>query len=362
MARTKMCTSKDEGILSGLLAKNPVWNEIGGGNTAELADSIETGEWIGLMTGAEDDTDAGWDKYIADTFGPFADFVEGRYIKPDEGEPDFRVAQIKFKPLFNRLPTSAKAGLLADLGNVLKDGYLVENKDEGINAVLRSDPKYDPAFMIDCGSPENAKALYDSFMKAAFKENGHDYNIQEIGGELIQCWPIGRYFTACVDPCDKAIEWCQNFLKNLGGTAPALTGNDSGLEGKTSEADLSAKLRNRAKVRELDNLFNQYHGFKEWGPSFSDLYNNGKFGAHMAVPGDGDVDKNKVVARANNRFADFDDYADWTVELFPEGGPDGEDMWFPCLAFKPSIMDLSLEDAKIVFGELAHEIDKAMGY
>ena len=122
---------KNESTLSSLLAKNPVWNEIGGGDTADLADSIEKGEWIGLMTGAEDDTDAGWDKYIADTFGPtsdFADFVDGRYIKPDEREPDFRVAQIKFKPLFNRLSTNTKAGLLTDLGAALSRGYFAESK------------------------------------------------------------------------------------------------------------------------------------------------------------------------------------------------------------------------------------------
>ena len=130
---------KNESILSGLLAKNPVWNEISGGDTAELADNIEKGEWIGLMTGAEDDTDAGWDKYIADTFGPFIDFVDARYIKPDENDPDFRVAQIKFKPLFNRLSTNAKTGLLADLGDKIADGYFAaaEKRTEALSPKMQ---------------------------------------------------------------------------------------------------------------------------------------------------------------------------------------------------------------------------------
>lgn len=130
---------KNENILSGLLAKNPVWNEIAGGDTAELADNIEKGEWIGLMTGAEDDTDAGWDKYIDSAFGPFVDFVEARYIKPDENEPDFRVAQIKFKPLFNRLSTNAKTGLLADLGDKIADGYfaVAEKRPEALSPKMQ---------------------------------------------------------------------------------------------------------------------------------------------------------------------------------------------------------------------------------
>lgn len=321
-----MKTPKNESILSGLLAKNPVWNEISGGDTAELANSIETGEWIGLMTGAEDDSDAGWDKYIADTFGPFADFIEGRYIKPDESEPDFRVAQIKFKPLFNRLSTNAKTGLLADLGDVLKDGYFAESKSKSEGRPKATDGRVHQ-FVFDFVITGN-DTLSDVEDRIRNEIDLIDGIAKVSNGDSETSWPEAEYFG----------------------------------EGKTSEAGLSAKMQARAKVRQFDNLFDKYHGFQMWGPGFLDLYRDGKFGQPCAVPGDAAMTKEKAQELANKRFGDFDDYVEYTVELIPEGGPKGEDMWFPCVTFKPSIMDLSLEDAKFVFSELAEAIDKAMGY
>lgn len=322
-----MKTPKNESILSGLLAKNPVWNEISGGDNDSLANSIESGEWIGLMTGPDEDGDAAWDKYIADTFGPFADFVEGRYIKPDENEPDFRVAQIKFKPLFNRLSTNAKTGLLADLGDVLKDGYFVESKKrEGANRPMAADGRVHQ-FVFDFVITEDI-SLADA-----------EKRIREALGNVDE------------------IE-----LVSEGNSETSWSDTEYYGEGKKSEAGLSAKMQARAKVRQFTDLFNKYHGFQMWGPGFLDLYNGGKFGEPAAVPGDAAMTKEKAQELANKRFGDFDDYVEYTVELIPEGGPKGEDMWFPCVTFKPSIMDLSLEDAKFVFSELAEAIDKAMGY
>lgn len=52
-----------------------------------------------------------------------------------------------------------------------------------------------------------------------------------IGRNVIMFYDVGPFFTACVDPCEKAIEWCSDFLKNAGGE-PAITRNDAGLESK----------------------------------------------------------------------------------------------------------------------------------
>lgn len=110
-------------------------------------------------------------------------------------------------------------------------------KNESIGAVTRnSGDRYTESFMIDCGTPENAIALADAISEEAY---GHpmgsakdDAGRHFLGGEIIQFWPVGRFFTASVDPCEKAIVWCQDFLKNLGGSAPGITGNRAGLESK----------------------------------------------------------------------------------------------------------------------------------
>lgn len=105
--------------------------------------------------------------------------------------------------------------------------------NESLGAVTRNSDRYKESFMLDCGTPENAIALADAITEEAYRHPAgskmDDAGKHFLGGELIQCWPVGRFFTASVDPCDKAIEWCQNFLKNLGGSAPGLTGNDAGL-------------------------------------------------------------------------------------------------------------------------------------
>lgn len=114
------------------------------------------------------------------------------------------------------------------------------SQNESIGAVTRNPGnRYKESFMIDCGTPENALALADAIYDEAY---GHpaggaldDAGRHFLGGELIQCWPVGHFFTASVDPCEKAIAWCRNFLKDLGGSAPGITGNDAGLESKGDE-------------------------------------------------------------------------------------------------------------------------------
>lgn len=110
-------------------------------------------------------------------------------------------------------------------------------KNESIGAVTRnSGNRYKESFMIDCGTPENAIALADAISEEAYDHPAgsalDDAGRHFLGGEIIQFWPIDRFFTASIDPCEKAIEWCQGFLKNLGGSAPGITGNSAGLESK----------------------------------------------------------------------------------------------------------------------------------
>ena len=56
-------------------------------------------------------------------------------------------------------------------------------------------------------------------------------------------YDVGPFFTACVDPCDKAAAWCEEWLRNSGSAAPAIQGNSAGLESKTNEDDVGARLR-----------------------------------------------------------------------------------------------------------------------
>jgi len=92
-------------------------------------------------------------------------------------------------------------------------------------------------FLIDCGSPEKAKALFDAFSVPAEKVlfNNDKEAIDAIGRDIVQFWNVGPYFTALVDPCDKAAAWCENWLRNSDGKAPGIQGNDAGLESKASE-------------------------------------------------------------------------------------------------------------------------------
>lgn len=83
------------------------------------------------------------------------------------------------------------------------------------------------AFIIDCGSPEKAKELNDAFYDVAFVKNGWEPNKAVIGGELIQGWNVGQYFTACVDPCDKAAKWCEDWLRNSAGSVPGIQGESA---------------------------------------------------------------------------------------------------------------------------------------
>lgn len=135
---------------------------------------------------------------------------------------------------------------------------------------------------------------------------------------------------------------------------------NSGLdESKADEAGLSTKMQARQKIKKLDDLFNTMKGFRDWGPSFMDLYNGGKFNEFVAVPV-GFKTEEEAKAEAAKMFDEFDDYAAWKVFYDEEGGPDGEAVWMPSIAFKPSILQLDLDDAKFVFQEISDVIDRCI--
>lgn len=121
---------------------------------------------------------------------------------------------------------------------------LIKKTNEAAYTAIRNPDQ--AAFLIDCGTPEKAKELNDAFYEVAFVKNGWEPNKAVIGGELIQGWNVGQYFTACVDPCDKAVKWCEEWLRNSDGAVPGIQGNSAGLESKgaaTNEDDVGARLR-----------------------------------------------------------------------------------------------------------------------
>lgn len=122
---------------------------------------------------------------------------------------------------------------------------LIKKTNEAAYTAIKN-PKQ-AAFIIDCGSPEKAKELNDAFSALAEKVLDHDDKEagDAIGRNVILYYDVGPYFTACVDPCDKAVKWCEDWLRNSAGAVPGIQGNSAGLESKgaTNEDDVGARLR-----------------------------------------------------------------------------------------------------------------------
>ena len=112
---------------------------------------------------------------------------------------------------------------------------LIKKTNEAAYTAVKN-PKQ-AAFIIDCGSPEKAKELNDAFSVLAEKVLDRDDKEagDAIGRNVIMFYDVGPFFTACVDPCDKAAAWCEEWLRNSGSAAPAIQGNSAGLESKASE-------------------------------------------------------------------------------------------------------------------------------
>lgn len=228
---------------------------------------------------------------------------------------------------------------------------LIKKTNEAAYTAIK-DPEHS-TFIIDCGTPEKAKELNDAFYKVAFVNGGPQYNIKVIGGELIQGWNVGQYFTAFVDPCDKAAKWCEEWLRNSNGAVPGIQGNDAGLESNGSEA-LSPKLQKRRKFKTWQANSLKLKGFEEAGYAFLDLCHNGGYTFdEMGVPTKCYDSKEAALAGAKKNFDDFDEYLDVSAIYDEAGGPDGEAVWFPSFKLKDSFVDLPEGEGLEVLSELS---------
>lgn len=336
-------------------------------------------------------------------------------------------------------------------------------------------------FIIDCGTPEKAKALNDAFYDVAFEDNGWKPNKEVIGGELVQGWNVDKFFTACVNPCDKAAAWCEEWLRNSGGAAPGIQGNSAGLESNNETAtneddvgvrltnilngndvwsevsggdndalvdeildgawiglmcgpnsdgaadwdayikdtfgpfhqyvaaewfspdkndpdfktvrikfkprfalgdketqtsvlnslgdkiadgyivmtekrneELSPKMKQRRKWKSWQEATTQMKGFNEGGYSFLDLCPNDRHTfIELGVPSKCYDSEEEALAGAKKNFDDFDEYLDISAIFDPEGGPNGEPVWFAAYKLKDSFADLPEGEGLEVLSELS---------
>ena len=215
------------------------------------------------------------------------------------------------------------------------------------------------AFIIDCGSPEKAKELNDAF--SALADRLLDSDDKEagnaIGGDVILFYDVGPYFTACVDPCDKAAKWCEEWLRNSGGKAPGIQGNSAGLESNGSEA-LSPNMRQRLKIKTWQNATRKMKGFDAAGYTFLDMYGDGKCDP-IILPDAGHNAEQEALDTAKKMLHDFDEYFDASAEFDEEGGPNGEALWFPAYALKKTFMDVPEDEGITVLQELSDVLYKA---
>ena len=89
--------------------------------------------------------------------------------------------------------------------------------------VVRGSEGWRDCFMIDCKTSAKALALEDAF-KTWCEESGGDILTVPTGGEVVQCWPVGRAFTFCIDPKSgidsetfykETIDWMLNKLQEF---------------------------------------------------------------------------------------------------------------------------------------------------
>ncbi len=146
--------------------------------------------------------------------------------------PDEETAKAKFREWFDKRSDYPEGSTYKILK--ISPVRMYPRKAEAVYAAIKNPEQ--AAFIIDCGSPEKASALNDAFEAIAEKVWDDDPDARAtIGRDIIQYWDVGPFFTACVDPCDKAAKWCEEWLRNSDGKAPAIQGNDAGLESKSNE-------------------------------------------------------------------------------------------------------------------------------
>lgn len=90
--------------------------------------------------------------------------------------------------------------------------------------------------LIDCGTPEKAKALNDVLSKEVFDLPASQFDAGRslLGGEVVNCWNVGPYFTAMIDTLtDKAVDYLvskYNSLPDKGERPLDIQGNDAWMD------------------------------------------------------------------------------------------------------------------------------------
>lgn len=123
--------------------------------------------------------------------------------------------------------------------------------------------------------------------------------------------------------------------------------------------DLSPKMQQRLKLNAWQEATTKMKGFDEAGYSFLDLWEDGKC-TPICVPAEGKETEEAARKAAEKMFADFDEYVDVNAGFIPEGGPNGEDMWFPSYALKKDFVKLPTADGLTVLKELSDTLYKVL--
>lgn len=122
---------------------------------------------------------------------------------------------------------------------------------------------------------------------------------------------------------------------------------------------LSPKMQQRLKIKAWQEATIKMKGFDDAGYSFLDLWDDGKC-PQICIPAEGKETEEAARKAAEKMFADFDEYVDVGSGFIPEGGPNGEDMWFPSYALKKDFANLSTADGLTVLEELSDTLHKAL--
>lgn len=129
-------------------------------------------------------------------------------------------------------------------------------------------------------------------------------------------------------------------------------------EVKCGEA-LSPKMQQRLKIKAWQNATLKLKGFEEAGYSFLDLWEDGKCNP-ICVAAEGKPTQEEATAAAKKMFDDFDEYVDVSSDFVPEGGPDGEDLWFPAYALKKTFANLPEDEGLTILSEISDVLYKVL--
>lgn len=127
---------------------------------------------------------------------------------------------------------------------------------------------------------------------------------------------------------------------------------------KCGEA-LSPKMQQRLKIKAWQNATLKLKGFEEAGYSFLDLWEDGKCNP-ICIAAEGKTTQEEATAAAKKMFDDFDEYVDVSSDFVPEGGPDGEDLWFPAYALKKTFADLPEDEGLTILSEISDVLYKVL--